>query len=129
MYFLKKITEPIPRSLRSRGHFRGRPRPNFGFHLVFTSFHLELSLYWVSRSFDLGDLNYLRRGSGNFFKSYIFEISTFHVSAFPSNFLLNPSTEEACIVRNNFLKFHWNPSRRNRVLCSEMLLYLHHKKN
>ena len=32
-------------------------RPNFGFHLVFTSFHLEFSLFWVSRLFDLGDLS------------------------------------------------------------------------
>ena len=39
-----------------------------------SSFHLEFSSLWVSRSVDLGDL---RRGSGNFFKNCIFEISTF----------------------------------------------------
>ena len=50
-------------------------RPNFGFHLVLTSFDLEFSLFWVSRSFDLSDLGDLRRGSVNFFKNYIFEIS------------------------------------------------------
>jgi hypothetical protein len=49
-------------------------RPSFGFHLVLTCFHLEFSAFWVWRSFDLGDL---RRGSGNFFKNYIFEISAF----------------------------------------------------
>ena len=32
-------------------------RPNFGFHLVFTSFHLEFLSFWISRSFDLGDLS------------------------------------------------------------------------
>ena len=32
-----------------------------GFHLVFTSFHLEFSWFWVSRLFDLGDLRDLRR--------------------------------------------------------------------
>ena len=52
-------------------------RPNFGFHLVFTSFRIEFSSFWVSWLFDLGDLGDLRRGSGNFFKNYIFEISAF----------------------------------------------------
>ena len=41
----------------------------FGFHLIFMSFHLEFSLFWVSRSFDLGNLGDLRRGSGNFFNN------------------------------------------------------------
>ena len=52
-------------------------RPNFGFQLVFTSFHLKFLSFWVSRSFDLGDLSDLRRGSGIFFKGYVFEISAF----------------------------------------------------
>jgi hypothetical protein len=52
-------------------------RPNFGFHLVLKSFHLEFSSFWISRSFDLGDLGVLRMGPGNFFKNYIFEISAF----------------------------------------------------
>jgi hypothetical protein len=43
-------------------------RPNFGFHLLFTSFHLEFSAFCVSRSFDLSDLGDLRRGSGIFSK-------------------------------------------------------------
>ena len=47
-------------------------RPNFGFHLVFTSFHLEFSSFWVLMPFDLGNLGDLIRGSGNFFKNYIF---------------------------------------------------------
>jgi hypothetical protein len=37
-------------------------RPNFGFHLVFTSFHLEILAFCVSRSFDLSNLGDLRRG-------------------------------------------------------------------
>ena len=55
--------------------FSRSPRPNFGFHLVLTGFDLEFSSFWVSRSFDLSDLGDLRRGSVNFFKNYIFEIS------------------------------------------------------
>ena len=42
------------------------------------SFHLEFALFWVSRTFDLGDFGDFgdfRRGSGNYFKTYIFEIS------------------------------------------------------
>ena len=41
-------------------------RPNFGLHLVFTSFHLEFSSLWVLRSSDLGDLGVLRMGTGIF---------------------------------------------------------------
>ena len=42
--------------------------------VVFTSFHLEFSSFWISRSFDLGDLGVLRMGPVNVFKNYIFEI-------------------------------------------------------
>ena len=42
--------------------FSRSPRPNFGFHLVLTSFHLEFSLFWISRLFDLGDLRDLGKG-------------------------------------------------------------------
>ena len=52
-------------------------RPNFAFHQVFTSFHLEFLSFWISRSFDLGDLGVLRMGPVNVFKNYIFEISAF----------------------------------------------------
>ena len=55
--------------------FSRSPRPNFGFHLVLTGFDLEFSSFWVSMSFDLSNLGDLRRGSVNFFKNYIFEIS------------------------------------------------------
>ena len=55
-------------------------RPNFGFHLAFTSFHLEFLSFWVSRLFDLRDLGDLRKSPGNIFKNYIFEISGFHLS-------------------------------------------------
>ena len=50
--------------------FRGRQgqeailrlwRPNFGFHLFFMSFHLEFSLFWVSRLFDLSNLGNLKK--------------------------------------------------------------------
>ena len=42
--------------------FLRSPRPNFGFHLVFTGFHLEFSSFWISRLFDLNDLGVLRMG-------------------------------------------------------------------
>ena len=58
MYFLKKLTEPL--FLRSL-------RPNFGFHLVLTSFHLEFSVFWILKLFDLGDLSNLI----NYFKNCI----------------------------------------------------------
>ena len=60
--------------------FSRSPRPNFGFHLVFTSFRLEFLSFWISRSFDLGDLGVLRMGPVNVFKNYIFEISGFYWS-------------------------------------------------
>jgi hypothetical protein len=44
-------------------------RPNFGFHLVLTSFHLEFSSFWVSRLFDLGDLSDLRNGTRKYFEN------------------------------------------------------------
>ena len=49
-------------------------RPDFGFHLGLTSFHLEFSSFWISRLFDLGNLGVLRMGPVNVFKNYIFEI-------------------------------------------------------
>ena len=33
--------------------------------------------FWISRSFDLGDLDVLRMDQAKFFKNYIFEISAF----------------------------------------------------
>ena len=44
-------------------------RPNFGFHLVSTSFHLEFSSFWVSRLFDLGNLSNLRNGTRKYFEN------------------------------------------------------------
>jgi hypothetical protein len=78
-------------------------RPNFGFCLFIMGFHLEFSLFWVSRSFDLSNLSDLKRGSGNFFKNYIFEISAFQqkiwVTASWSKISLNLSTEEVWEAR------------------------------
>ena len=44
-------------------------RPNFGFHLVLTSFHLEFSSFWISRLFDLGDLSVLQNGTRKHFEN------------------------------------------------------------
>ena len=46
-------------------------RPNFGFHLFFTSFHLEFLSFWVSRLFDLSDLGNLRDSPAKYFEYYI----------------------------------------------------------
>jgi hypothetical protein len=77
-------------------------RRNFGFHLVFTSFHLEFLLFWVSRSFDLGNLSNLRRGSGNFFKHYVFEISAFQEKRWGSFLvkLFNKSLHRGGVITN-----------------------------
>ena len=62
MHFLKKNTDPLPRSLREvvKRSFSRSLRPNFVFHLVFTGFHLEFLSFWVLRSFDFRDLSDLR---------------------------------------------------------------------
>ena len=49
--------------------FLRSPRPNFGFHLVLTSFHLEFSSFWISRLFDLGDLSVLENGTRKHFEN------------------------------------------------------------
>jgi hypothetical protein len=41
----------------------------FGFHLVLTSFHLEFSSFWISRLFELSDLNGLKNGTRKYFKN------------------------------------------------------------
>ena len=81
--------------------FRGRQgqeailrlwRPNFGFHLFFMSFHLEFSLFWVSRLFDLSNLGNLKK------KLHLWNqclpMKMRYVTAFLSKFSLNLSTEE-----------------------------------
>ena len=52
-------------------------RPNFGFHLAFTSFHLEFLSFWVSRLFDLGDLRILRVEDCNSWQFWTFRVSPF----------------------------------------------------
>ena len=44
------------------------------------SFDIEFLSFWISRSFDLGDLGDLKKCPRNVFKNYIFEISAFHWS-------------------------------------------------
>ena len=99
--------------------FSRSPRPKFGFHLVFTSFHLEFSPFWISRLFDLGDLSDLGKGYWIFFKNYIFEISTFQQKWWAMswlrgrNFSLNLSTEEVCHLKSCFLLDLHNPLKFN----------------
>ena len=76
------------------------PRPNFGLHLFLMGFHLEFSLFWVSWSFDISDLDNLRRGSGIFFQKSHFLNQCVptkkmrYVTAFWSTISLNLSTDE-----------------------------------
>ena len=68
------------------------------------SFHLEFSLFWVSWSYDLGDLSDLKRGQGIFFQKlhfwnlHISRKKMRHVSAFSSKCSLNLSTEEVWLA-------------------------------
>ena len=52
-------------------------RPNFGFHLVLTSFHLEFSSFWISMLLDLGDLSVLENGSLKYFENVLKSIQIF----------------------------------------------------
>ena len=54
-------------------------RPNFGFHLVLTSFHLEFLSFWISRLFDLGDLHDLENGPSLHFKNGLKSIQIFQI--------------------------------------------------
>ena len=89
--------------------FLGLQRPHFWFHLVFTSFLLEFLYFWVSRSFDLGNLSDLR----DFFFSKTTFLKSVHSKekdkTFSSKFSLSLSKEEMwwCLiwtVSNKLLK-------------------------
>ena len=54
-------------------------RPNFGFHLVLTSFDLEFSSFWISRLFDLGDLHDLENGPSLHFKNGLKSFQIFQI--------------------------------------------------
>jgi hypothetical protein len=67
---LKKFTVPRPSEVNEiKRSFSRLLRPNFGFHLVLTSFHLEFSSFWISRLFDLGDHNGLKNGKCKCFEN------------------------------------------------------------
>ena len=57
--------------------FSRSSRPNFGFHLVLTRFHLEFLSFWISRLFDLGDLSVLKNGSLKYFENGLKSTQTF----------------------------------------------------
>ena len=69
----EKIYSASSEVIEVKRSFLRSPRPNFGFHLVLTSFHLEFSSFWISRLFDLGDLHDLKNGPSLHFKNVIFE--------------------------------------------------------
>ena len=52
-------------------------KAKFGISSIFYEFSLEFSLIWGLKLFDPCDLGNPKRGSGNFFKNYILEISVF----------------------------------------------------
>ena len=66
--FKKNYRAPFEVNEVKRSFWRSL-RPNFGFHLVLTSFHIEFLSFWSSRLFDLGDLNGLKNGSLKYFKN------------------------------------------------------------
>ena len=76
----EKIHSASSEVIEVKRSFSRSPRPNFGFHLVFSSFHLEFLSFWVSRSFDLGDLSDLENPNVGDFHSWQFW--TFRVSSF-----------------------------------------------
>ena len=85
-------------------------RPNLGFHLVFTSFFLEFLSFLVWRSFNIGNLSDLRRGSGNFSQKLPFwnqcipKKEMRHVSAFSSKFSLKPYLSGQWSIVRNFVR-------------------------
>ena len=67
--FFEKIHWAPSEVVEVKRSFSRSLRPNFGFHLVLTSFHLEFSSFWISRLFDLGDLSVLENGSLKYFEN------------------------------------------------------------
>jgi hypothetical protein len=60
---------PLHEVVEVKRSFWRSPRPNFGFHLVLTSFHIEFSSLWILRLFDLSDLSVLKNGSPKHFEN------------------------------------------------------------
>ena len=81
--FFGKIHWAPSKVLEVKRPFSRSRRPNFGFHLFLVSFGLEISSFWVSRLFvlgDIGDIGDLKKSPVNVFKNYIFEISVIYWS-------------------------------------------------
>ena len=57
--------------------FSRPPRPNFGFHLVLTSFHLEFLSFWILRLFDLSNLSVLENGTRKHFENGLKSMQNF----------------------------------------------------
>ena len=68
------------RLLRFRGHFRGHRGQNFKIIYFLSLFLTEFSSFWISRSFDLGNLGVFEKSPVNIFNDFIFEISLVHWS-------------------------------------------------
>ena len=75
--FFEKIHWASSEVIEVKRSFSRSLRPNFGFHLVLTSFHLEFSSFWISRLFDLGDLSVLKNGSLKYFENGLKSMQTF----------------------------------------------------
>ena len=58
----EKINPAPSKVIEVKRSFSRSLRPNFVFHLVFMGFYLEFSSFWVSGSFDLGNLGDLGKG-------------------------------------------------------------------
>ena len=75
---------------------------------------IEFSSFWVSRSFDLGDLGVLEKSWGNIFNNYIFEISRFHwskctIECAIYSILILKSAQARCAYLISIRKFNLQP--------------------
>ena len=67
--FFEKIHWALSEVVEVKRSFSRSMRPNFGFHLVLTSFYLEFLSYWILRLFYLGDLSVLKNGTRKHFEN------------------------------------------------------------
>ena len=80
MPFKLKSNGRPPRLLRFRGRLWGHRSQNFKIIYFLSLFIIKFSSFWISRSFDLGDLGVLENSPVNIFNDYLLEISLFHWS-------------------------------------------------
>ena len=78
-FFLKKFTGSLSKIVEIKRSFSRSLRPNFGFRLILTSFHLEFSSFWILRLFDLSDLHDLKNGPSLHIKNGLKSMQIFKI--------------------------------------------------